>query len=430
MRTTDKAPDVGIDGEMKMKTTTVKPSVTLLTALLLVPAAMLQGAADTLARPTPEQVAWHDMELEMFIHFAPSTWQDTQHDNLSTPLSAINPEKLDTEQWADVAVAMGAKQIVFVAKHVGGFCWWQTDTTDYSVKNMYYRSVGHGAVLLLNHTPDTTGRIPEADAKRAAEFGAEIQRRFGKSLAETTGRGNTVELDLGKSTRLDHVITAEDIREGERVREYVLEGFADGAWHQLCEGTAIGHKKIDRFAPVEVSKLRLRVTRAAAEPLIRRLAAFSVWGERMPVENAGEMASVTQTVWRWSADNVKADWTTVQIPLTLFCKDAGVYVLEFPRTAGKDLEVQSLHLIARGQKLDKFVVRRNVRGTTQYHITITEEGTEVAVEVIARLADSAGAVRPRCAGESIDRQEVIRPNRATSNRANGETETTLKSEQS
>ena len=152
----------------------------------------------------------------------------------------------------------------------------------------------------------------------------------------------------------------------------------------------------------------------------------------MPVENAGEMASVTQTVWRWSADNVKADWTTVQIPLTQFCKDAGVYVLEFPRTAGKDLEVQSLHLIARGQKLDKFVVRRNVRsGTTQYHITITEEGTEVAVEVIARLADSAAPARPRCAGESTDRQEVISPEPGeVKMRANGETETTLKSEQS
>ena len=66
-----------------------------------------------------------------------------------------------------------------------------------------------------------------------------------------------------------------------------------------------------------------------------------------------------------------------------------MYMLDFPRTAGKDLEVQSVHLIARGQKLDKFVVRRNVRGATQYHVTITEEGTEVAVEVIARLADSA-----------------------------------------
>ena len=98
------------------------------------------------ARPTPEQVAWHDMELEMFIHFGPAVWQGVQYDNLSAPLSAINPEKLDTEQWADVAVAMGARQIVFVAKHDGGFCWWQTETTDYGVKNTPWRG-GKGDVM-------------------------------------------------------------------------------------------------------------------------------------------------------------------------------------------------------------------------------------------------------------------------------------------
>ena len=255
---------------------------------------------------------------------------------------------------------------------------------------MYYRSVGHGAVLLLNQTPDTTGRIPEADVRRAAEFGTEIRRRFGKSLAETAGRGNRIELDLGRPIRIDHIITAEDIREGERVREYVLEGLgADGAWSTLCEGTAIGHKKIDRFAPVEISRLRLRIVRAAAEPQIRRLAAFSVWGERMPAESAADISSVTQTIWHWSAENVRPEPTSVRIPLTAYCKDAGVYVLEFPHTAGEGLEIQSVSLVARGQKLDKFVVRRTVCGTTQYHITITEEGTEVAVEAVARLPDAS-----------------------------------------
>ena len=162
-----------------------------------------------------------------------------------------------------------------------------------------------------------------------------------------------------------------------------------GAWHQLGEGTAIGHKKIDRFPPVEVTKLRLRVTRAAAEPRIRRLAAFSVWGEHMPAENAAEMSSVTHTIWRWSADNVPPQWTTVKIPLTPFCKDAGVYVLEFPRTAGQDLDVQSVNLVSRGQKLDKFVVRRLVRGTPQYHITLTEEGVAHELELVVRLPDLA-----------------------------------------
>lgn len=71
----------------------------------------------------------------MFIHFAPNTWQDQEYDDLSTPLEKINPAKLDTEQWVNAAQAMGARYIVFVAKHVGGFCMWQTRTSDYGIRN-------------------------------------------------------------------------------------------------------------------------------------------------------------------------------------------------------------------------------------------------------------------------------------------------------
>jgi alpha-L-fucosidase len=403
-----------------------------------------------LALPTPEQAAWHDLELGMFIHFAPNTWQDQEYDDLSTPLAKINPAQLDTDQWVSVAESMGAKYIIFVAKHVGGFCWWQTETTDYSVKSipwrggkgdvmamlsdsclrhgmklgvyispadrkhgadvggrcktpaeqtrynaiyrqqltellsyygplvevwfdgsciidvgdllkkyvpkamifqgpqatirwvgnedgvapypawnslplaaaksgvataaesrpdgdawmplecdarfrntwfwntknantlktleqlmdMYEKSVGHGAGLLLNHTPDPTGLIPEADAKRAAEFGAELRRRFGKSIAETSGQGETIELDLGNARTVDHIITMEDIRRGERIRTYTIEALEEGAWREIVKGTAIGHKKIDRFGPVKASKIRFRILSSAAAPIIRKFAAY------------------------------------------------------------------------------------------------------------------------------------------------------------
>ena len=406
-----------------------------------------------LARPTPQQISWQDMEIGMFIHLAPNTWAGLQADDLSVPLDKINPTQLDTDQWVAAAEAMGAGYIVFVAKHVGGFCMWQTDTTDYSIKNtpwkggrgdvmadlaescrkrgiklgvylspqdryhnvglsgkannpeeqvaynemyrqqltevltrygeifevwfdgsneievgdilqkyapnamifqgrygtirwvgnenghspypawnsvrgevartgtstaadgdpdggvwlpveadmpirrdwfwttgnagslksldylvdeIYYNSVGLGAVLLLNHTPDTTGLIPEADVRRGAQFGAEIRRRFGSSIAETSGEGEIIELDLGRPTMIDHVVTMEDIAKGERVREYVVEGFSDGRWKALCAGTAIGHKKIDRFEPVTVCQVRLRCTKTAAEPQIRKLAVYHV----------------------------------------------------------------------------------------------------------------------------------------------------------
>ena len=65
---------------------------------------------------------------------------------------------------------------------------------------------------------------------------------------------------------------AAHIRDGERVREYVLEGFVAGEWKRLSEGSCIGHKRIERFAPAEVSKVRVRVTKAVGKPRIRNLA--------------------------------------------------------------------------------------------------------------------------------------------------------------
>jgi alpha-L-fucosidase len=423
------------------------------------------GAAAPPARPTAQQLAWHDLELGMFVHLAPQTWQDSETDRMTIEPSAMNPERLDAEQWVRVALSMGARYIVFVAKHEGGFCWWQTHTTEFGVRNtpwrngkgdvladlaascrkhgmklgvylspqdrrhavgvggrakdpayqpqyeklfrqqltevlsrygemtevwfdgslvfdvgdileryapnavvfqgpqasirwvgnedgvapypawnavtfpkpgkkwgdytaadgdpagnrwlpnecdariratwfwrtdnantlksvdhlmdMYYRSVGHGAVLLLNQTPDRSGLIPEADAARAAEFGAEIRRRLSMPWATTNGTGNELVLRVAAAgppaaprwQGIDHIVLMEDIREGERVRSYVVEGLVDGRWQQLSSGTAIGHKKVDRLpAPVNAAQVRLRVTDAADTPLISRFAVFGPGG--------------------------------------------------------------------------------------------------------------------------------------------------------
>ncbi len=141
---------------------------------------------------------------------------------------------------------------------------------------MYYRSVGRGCNLILNANINRDGLVPQADLKRLREFGDEIRRRFGHSIAETSGRGNVVELTLEKPTRIDHAIVMEQIREGERVRKYVIEGFIDGQWTELCRGQSIGHKRIERFLAVEATKIRLRITDSIAEPLVRKLAVYCV----------------------------------------------------------------------------------------------------------------------------------------------------------
>jgi len=101
--------------------------------------------AEQLARPSAVQYKWHEQERIMFVHLTPGTWNRNEDDTPALPLSRFNPDKLNTDQWCEVALSWGAKEVLFVAKHVGGFCWWQTGS-DYSIGNTPYKG-GKGDVL-------------------------------------------------------------------------------------------------------------------------------------------------------------------------------------------------------------------------------------------------------------------------------------------
>jgi alpha-L-fucosidase len=107
------------------------------------------------------------------------------------------------------------------------------------------------------------------------EFGREIRRRFDKPLAQTSGKGNVVELTLPQPAKINHAIVMEDIAQGERIREYQIEGLVGAdTWRTVATGQSVGHKRIEQFEPVEVAKVRLRTLKSAAEPLVRALAVY------------------------------------------------------------------------------------------------------------------------------------------------------------
>ncbi|HSC58239.1 MAG TPA: alpha-L-fucosidase [Gemmatimonadales bacterium] len=132
------------------------------------------------ALPTPQQVAWQDLELGMFVHLAPNTWTDKEYDDLS-----LSPEdvvtNIDAEQWADVALSLGARYVVLVAKHAGGYCLWQTDTTDYSIKNSPWKD-GRG---------DAMADLSRACKERGLGLGVYLSPRDDKHGAGVSGRCKT-----------------------------------------------------------------------------------------------------------------------------------------------------------------------------------------------------------------------------------------------
>lgn len=144
---------------------------------------------------------------------------------------------------------------------------------------MYDQSVGRNCNFVIGAVIRPDGTLPEVDARRFAEFGATIKRLYGKAVAETKGRGAAVELGLRRPAQIDTAIVMEEIAQGERVREWVVEGrVGSGAWQQLGAGQSIGHKRILHFARRELAAVRMRITKSTAEPQLRRLAVFDTKG--------------------------------------------------------------------------------------------------------------------------------------------------------
>ncbi|MFC1499217.1 alpha-L-fucosidase [Verrucomicrobiota bacterium] len=96
--------------------------------------------------PSKKQLDWQRMELTMFIHFGPNTFNDVQWGTGKEHPDDFHPKNLDCRQWTKVAKEIGFKLIVLTAKHHDGFCLWPSKHTEHSVKNSSWRN-GKGDVM-------------------------------------------------------------------------------------------------------------------------------------------------------------------------------------------------------------------------------------------------------------------------------------------
>jgi alpha-L-fucosidase len=100
---------------------------------LATPAALAQNFVDM--KPTPQQVAWQDMEMGAILHFGTNTFLNREWGDGTAPPSVFNPQHVDTDQWIEAAKSAGIRYVVLVAKHHDGFALYPTAQTDYSVKS-------------------------------------------------------------------------------------------------------------------------------------------------------------------------------------------------------------------------------------------------------------------------------------------------------
>lgn len=142
---------------------------------------------------------------------------------------------------------------------------------------LYYYSVGRGCNLLLNIGPDRRGLLPDPDAARLLEFGAEIRRRFDRQPLATLADFKSVEggweITFAQPVLADHIVIQENLADGEHVRRWSLDANVNhqGVWITLVQGENIGHKAIRRFPALAVSKLKLNLLETEGEAQLRAL---------------------------------------------------------------------------------------------------------------------------------------------------------------
>ncbi len=86
-------------------------------------------------KPTPEKLAYLDMELITFPHFGMSTFSGHGQGTGKEDPRRFNPKSFDAKEWVKFHQAIGAKMIVFVAKHHDGYTLWPSKLNDYNIRS-------------------------------------------------------------------------------------------------------------------------------------------------------------------------------------------------------------------------------------------------------------------------------------------------------
>lgn len=174
--------------------------------------------------------------------------------------------------------------------------------------DLYYASVGRGAVWLLNLPPDRRGQIHENDVKSLREFRRRLDATFDHDLAAratvtaSNVRGGDARfapanvsdadrntywstddavtnaqlvLDLGQPATFNVVRLREFLPLGQRIEAFALDQWKDQQWAEFASGTSIGNCCLIRGRMISTDKIRLRIVKAPACPAISEIGLFA-----------------------------------------------------------------------------------------------------------------------------------------------------------
>lgn len=143
---------------------------------------------------------------------------------------------------------------------------------------VYLESIGRGANLLINMTPDTNGVIVPMEQQRLADFGKKIEAMFSKQIKELTSVSAEKEtiIDLKEKTKLGWIEMEEDISKGQHVSSYLVEIWKNGQWTTIATGSSIGRKRIQQIESQEGERLKISFSSDQPDIPLKRIVLYSL----------------------------------------------------------------------------------------------------------------------------------------------------------
>jgi alpha-L-fucosidase len=96
--------------------------------------------------PSENQLRYHEMEMNAFIHFTTNTFTDLEWGMGDENPAIFNPSSFDPAQWMRIISQTGMKGVILTTKHHDGFCLWPSAFTEHSVKHSSYKN-GNGDIV-------------------------------------------------------------------------------------------------------------------------------------------------------------------------------------------------------------------------------------------------------------------------------------------
>lgn len=143
---------------------------------------------------------------------------------------------------------------------------------------LYLKSVGRGANLILNVPPDRNGLINEHDSIALVGFKKLRDESFNKPIADKkfTEASSNYKIELPQSKKINCIVLNENIATGQKIKSFTIQLQQKNNTVKELHDYTVGKKRILTFPATNANAIIIKIDEAKATPLLNEVSAYLI----------------------------------------------------------------------------------------------------------------------------------------------------------